>query len=241
MVAATPKLRTFCVFSLFLTFALLLMYTRFSAAAAGNEPGSFVPFTIEGYHDGADCDKIYGWAWDSATPNTPLSVDIFDGATKIATVAADQFRSDLAGKGNGNHAFNYTTPNSLKNGQTHNITVKFTISQFPLTNTPKSLNCSSCTAPSITSQPTDQTINSGQQAGVVVQATGTSPLSYQWYRGSSGNTGNPISGATSASFTTPPLTSTTTYWVRISNSCGTADSRTVTVNVNPPAYEGRIS
>lgn len=89
-----------------------------------------------------------------------------------------------------------------------------------------------CTAPSITSQPTDQTINSGQQAGLVVSANGTPPLFYQWYQGTSGNTSNPINGATSASFTTPILTSTTTYWVRVSNSCGGADSRTVTVNVN---------
>src|ERR1044072_4916590 len=237
MFAATPKLKTFRVLSLFLFIALLLPRPMFSEAvarkSAPSATNSLVSFQIEGFHDGADCDKIYGWAWDSATPNAALSVDIFDGATKIATVLANEFRSDLTSKGNGFHAFNFATPNSLKNGQTHTITVKFANTQFPLSETPKSLNCSSCTAPSITSQPTDQTINSGQQAGLVGQATGTSPLSYQWYRGATGNTINPISGATSATFTTPQLTSTTTYWVRISNSCGTVDSRTVTVNVTP--------
>jgi Ig-like domain-containing protein/carboxypeptidase family protein/CARDB protein len=238
MVAATPKLKTFCVWSLFVVIALLGVCAIFpevvSSKGTLSTTNPSVPFEIEGFHDGANCDKIFGWAWDSQTPNTAVSVDIFDGTTKIATVLANEFRADLTSKGNGFHAFNFTTPNSLKNGQTHNITVKHANTQFLLSDTPKSLNCSSCTAPSITTQPTDQTINSGQQAGLVVQATGTSPLSYQWYRGSSGSTANPISGATSASFTTPQLTTTTTYWVRISNSCGTVNSRTVTVNVNQP-------
>src|ERR1043165_9897772 len=326
---------------------------------------------FEGFHDGADCDKIFGWAWDSTQPNTAISVDIYDGANKIATVLAGDFRPDLTSKGNGKHAFNYPTPASLKNGQSHSITVKFGGTNTNLSTTPKSLNCTlpdltnsanpassynagqngvqfqvtvnrsdgplptasvyaldrvffstnstwgsndtllwesngstpdfpvsvlnssgtktvtatvnipnvaagtyyiiafvdpftpsfpngfepesnennnivvypvtinaPCTAPAISTQPSDQTINSGQQAGLSVSATGTSPLSYQWFRGSAGDTSNPINGATSSSFTTPSLTASTTYWVRISNSCGNVNSRTVTVNVNGSAFEG---
>ena len=237
MVAAIPKLKPFGVLSLLFSVALFLLVARFPEVTVGKSTpsasNSSVPFMIEGFHDGANCEKIFGWAWDSASPNAALSVDIFDGTTKIATVLANEFRSDLTSKGNGFHAFNFTTPNTLKNGQNHSITVKFANTQLLLSETPKSLNCSSCTAAAITSQPSDHTINSGQQAGLVVQASGTSPLSYQWFRGSSGNTANPISGATSATFTTPQLTTTTTYWVRVSNSCGTVNSRTVTVNVNP--------
>lgn len=88
-----------------------------------------------------------------------------------------------------------------------------------------------CGPPAITAQPVDQTINSGQQAGLVVAATGTAPLNYQWYIGASGDTSNPIGGATSASLTTAQLTSTTNYWVRVVNDCGSVDSRTVKVNV----------
>lgn len=41
----------------------------------------------------------------------------------------------------------------------------------------------SCTPPSITSQPQSQTITAGQTATLTVTATGTAPLSYQWYQG----------------------------------------------------------
>lgn len=86
-------------------------------------------------------------------------------------------------------------------------------------------------APSITTQPASQTIISGQTATMTVAATGTAPLSYQWYQGSSPSTTNPISGATSASYTTPALTGSTNYWVQVSNSSGTADSNTATITV----------
>jgi hypothetical protein len=89
-----------------------------------------------------------------------------------------------------------------------------------------------CTKPSITTHPQSQTISTSQSATLNVIATGTSPLSYQWYRGSKGDTSSPISGATSNSYTTPPLTSTTSYWVRVGNSCGSTDSNTATVTIS---------
>ena len=62
-------------------------------------------------------------------------------------------------------------------------------------------------------------------------ASGTASLSYQWYIGTSGATTNPIGGATRSSYTTSTLTSTTSYWVRVSTSLGTADSSTALVTV----------
>jgi hypothetical protein len=93
-------------------------------------------------------------------------------------------------------------------------------------------------APSITSQPSNQTIASGSSATMSVTATGTAPLAYQWFVGTSGSTGSPIGGATSSSYTTPPLTSTTSYWVRVSNVAGTAASTTATISVptTPPVF-----
>ena len=92
-----------------------------------------------------------------------------------------------------------------------------------------------CTTPSITQQPADATIYNGASTTLrVVAQQGTSePLTYQWYQGASGDATTPVSGATSASFTTPNLTTTTTYWVRVSGGplCNTVDSTTVTVNV----------
>jgi subtilase family protein/Ig-like domain-containing protein len=92
------------------------------------------------------------------------------------------------------------------------------------------------TPPTITTQPLSQTITSGQTATLSVTAGGTAPLTYQWYMGASGTITTPIAGTTGSSYTTPALSSTTSYWVRVSNSVGTADSATATVTVvTPPA------
>jgi hypothetical protein len=87
-------------------------------------------------------------------------------------------------------------------------------------------------APTITTQPQSQTITAGQTVTLSVVAMGTAPLSYQWYQGASGNTATPV-GTNSASYTTPVLNTTTSYWVRVSNSAGTVDSTAATVTVNP--------
>jgi uncharacterized protein YkwD len=94
------------------------------------------------------------------------------------------------------------------------------------------------TAPSITTQPQSRTINSGQTASLSAGAEGTGPLSFQWYQGASGTTSSPVGGATGASFTTPALTATTSYWVRVSNAFGMSDSSTATVTVNAPPPAG---
>jgi uncharacterized protein YkwD len=102
----------------------------------------------------------------------------------------------------------------------------------------------SAAAPKITSQPKDKTIASGQSAALSVTATGTSPLTYKWYQGTSGNTSSPIGGATSANYTTSALTTTSRYWVRVSNSAGSVDSEDATVTVSAPegntAFENEV-
>ncbi|MBB5872696.1 putative extracellular nuclease [Allocatelliglobosispora scoriae] len=87
-------------------------------------------------------------------------------------------------------------------------------------------------APSITAQPQDVTIPTGTTTTLSVTATGTGPLTYQWYAGSAGDTGNPIGGATSPSYTTPALTSTVSFWVRVTGPGGQVDSATATVTVS---------
>jgi len=83
--------------------------------------------------------------------------------------------------------------------------------------------------PTITAQPADVTILTGHTATLAVTATGATGT--QWYRGTSGATAHPVAGATSASYTTPTLATTTSYWVRVSNGCGSVDSATATVTV----------
>src|SRR5205823_6064833 len=55
--------------------------------------------------------------------------------------------------------------------------------------------------PSISTQPTSQSVSSGQTATFSVTATGTAPLAYQWKKNSVA-----ISGATSSAYTTAATT-----------------------------------
>src|SRR5205085_883312 len=115
-----------------------LQFTSKTITCMGNTPPA-----LEGFFDFADCSLLYGWAWDANQPNTPISVDIYDGPNKIATVLADQFRQSLvdAGKGNGFHEFYIPTPNELKNGQPHEIRVRVVATTFDLDHTPKTITC----------------------------------------------------------------------------------------------------
>jgi hypothetical protein len=86
-------------------------------------------------------------------------------------------------------------------------------------------------APYINTQPANQTVTAGQTATFNVTASGTSPLSYQWQKN-----GADITGATSASYTTPATTTADSgeqFRVVISNSAGNATSNTATLTVNP--------
>jgi hypothetical protein len=97
----------------------------------------------DGYLDGADCNQVWGWAWDRNNPNTPINVDIYDGPAKIATVAANLFRQDLlnAGKGNGYHGFVYTLPATMNDRKAHHISVKFANKANNLGSSPRSKIC----------------------------------------------------------------------------------------------------
>ena len=87
------------------------------------------------------------------------------------------------------------------------------------------------TAPAITTQPASQTITVGQTATFNVVATGTAPLTYQWYQG--GGVPTPIPGATSSSYTTPATSSSgsSQYTVIVTNSAGNVTSNTATLTV----------
>jgi len=89
-----------------------------------------------------------------------------------------------------------------------------------------------CTPPTITTQPQSGSINKGQSITLSVAIGSAAAASFQWYTGASGNTSAPIGGATSGAATVSPA-QTTSYWVRVSNSCDpAADSANATVTVN---------
>jgi hypothetical protein len=68
-------------------------------------------------------------------------VDIYDGDTLLVTIAADEFRQDLADAriGDGKHAFDYTTPDGLKDGKQHVIRVKVAGTDIELPGSPQTL------------------------------------------------------------------------------------------------------
>lgn len=95
-------------------------------------------------------------------------------------------------------------------------------------------------APTITGQPQDQTVSQGATATFSVQATGNPAPTFQWYHGD----GSIISGATLASYTTPPITSSddgSTFYVVAKNSEGSATSDKATLHMklpDPPQITG---
>lgn len=138
--------------------------------AAYDLPGSctVLPPIYEGYVDGADCNQIWGWAWDQNKPNTPINVDIYANNSYVATAAANQFRQDLfnAGKGNGYHAFVFVVPNYLKNGQLQNISVKFGGTNTQLTWSPRPITCNASMFPNDVPQTTASGGGSTWEQGV---------------------------------------------------------------------------
>jgi hypothetical protein len=81
--------------------------------------------------------------------------------------------------------------------------------------------------PLIETPPAVLTIKAGESASLSVTARGDEPLSFQWYSDDTA-----IEGATRASITVTPA-ETTHYRVRVTNRCGTVDSRPSSVTVSP--------
>jgi len=85
------------------------------------------------------------------------------------------------------------------------------------------------TAPSISTQPASQTVTAGQTATFSVSGSGAAPLSYQWRKN-----GAAISGANSASYTTPATSTSDSgsqFTVVVSNSAGNVTSNVATLTV----------
>ena len=88
-------------------------------------------------------------------------------------------------------------------------------------------------SPAISTQPQSQTVASGGSATFTVAATGSTPFTYQWSKGST-----PIAGATNASYTINTAAvadSGSTYSVVVTNLAGSATSSPAVLTVNPPA------
>jgi hypothetical protein len=79
--------------------------------------------SIAGYIDAVAGNQVFGWAWDSRNPNARLEIDVWIGDKRLATVVADQGRSDLKnnGVGDGRHAFKAMLPEAPKSDDANKI------------------------------------------------------------------------------------------------------------------------
>ena len=94
--------------------------------------------------------------------------------------------------------------------------------------------------PLVATHPAAASIPGNNSHILTVAASGTAPLSYQWYQGAAGDTSTPV-GLNSATFITPVLNATTSFWVRVTNSLGSADSNTAEITVTAPDKVVNIS
>jgi len=95
------------------------------------------------------------------------------------------------------------------------------------------------TAPVIVSAPSGGTVKQPSSFTLSVVAIGTPTLTYQWYLGFTGDTTQPVAGATNNSYTITTNTATPgsyNYWVKVTNGLGSTNSPTAVVVIqnNPP-------
>jgi len=117
-------------------------------------------------------------------------------------------------------------------GVQRNTQFGYSIFEFQLFNTG---NGSTAQPPVITGQPQSQTVSAGQSAVFSVAASGDGPFTYQWLK-----SGNPISGATASSYSTPATATTdsgATFSVKVTDANGlttTSQAATLTVTAALP-------
>lgn len=79
---------------------------------------------VEGYIDGIQHRRVFGWAWCRGRPNDPVDVEIRFDDRVLLTVRANGFRPDLAKAGltDGRHAFEAMLENEIAADEKARIT-----------------------------------------------------------------------------------------------------------------------
>ena len=89
----------------------------------------------------------------------------------------------------------------------------------------------------ITKQPVNHILNAGSSASLSVTATGTAPISYQWYKN-----GSAISGATASAlkFASATTSNSGKYYCMIKNPGSSATSSTASLSITAAAATGSV-
>ena len=151
----------------------------------------------------------------TAAGTSPLTYQWQKGAAPINGATSASYITPATATSDSGSTFNVVVSNSA--GQVTSNTAALTVNAAPV-------------APSITQQPSNQTVTAGQTATFSVTAAGTAPLAYQWQKGTTA-----ITGAASASYTTAATTTFDNgaqFSVVVSNSLGNATSNAATLTVN---------
>ncbi len=162
----------------------------------------------------------------SATGTAPLTYQWRRNGVSITGATASSYTTGATTTADSGSTFSVVVTNSVGSATSNNATLTVN---------------SSNVAPSITTQPANQTVTVGQTATFSVLATGTGPLSYQWRKN-----GTNISGANASSYTTSTTTtadSGSSFSVMVSNSAGTMASNNAMLTVNSapvPSGSGRL-
>jgi hypothetical protein len=158
-----------------------------------------------------------------ATGTAPLSYQWRKNTVNISGATGASYTTPATTTADNNSKFDVIVSNSA--GSMTSAQATLTVSAAPV-------------APSITTQPANQTVNAGQTATFSVTATGTAPLTYQWQEN-----GAAITGATAASYTTPVTTtadSGESFRVVVSNAVGSMTSNPATLTVNPSTVNSTV-
>ena len=151
-----------------------------------------------------------------ATGTPPLTYQWQKAGMNISSANAATYTTPATTPADSGSSFDVVITNPA--GSTTSNSVTLTVTATPA-------------APTITTQPANQTVTAGQTATFTVVASGTAPLSYQWQKN-----GTNITAATSASYTTPVTTTADSgeqFRVILSNTAGSDPSSIATLTVNP--------
>jgi hypothetical protein len=96
---------------------------------------------------------------------------------------------------------------------------------------PVTITVTPCDPPSIVIQPHGGNVVTASTAILLADVSGTAPLHDQWFAGHKGDTSAPV-GSDASTLSIATLMQTTTYWLRITNDCGSVDSNEATIVVD---------
>jgi len=191
--------------------------------------------------------SVSGTVTDSAT-NLPISgatvtCNTSSGGNSTFTTTTDASGNYKFDNSNNKLAFAGNGPTTLTVSKSGYTTGTITLSNVSNGDELSGQNVAlapSCTAPSVTAQPSNQSITYGANAQFSAAANGSPTPTVQWQKSTdNGATWNPISGASSTTLTLikPPVSdSGSKYRAVFTNGCGSATTNgAATLTVNPRA------